>query len=36
MRLNEDYFDDLNLTDEDIESSDDIVISNNGEYDNPE
>ena len=33
MRLNEDYFDDLNLTDEDIESSDGI---NDDEYDNPE
>ena len=36
MRLNEDYFDELKLTDEDIESSDSIAISNNGEYDNPE
>ena len=32
MILNEDYFDDLKLTDEDIESSNDIDISNNNEY----
>ena len=36
MILKEDYFDDLKLTDDDIESSDDIVISNNNKYDNPE
>ena len=36
MILNENYFDDLKLTDEDIESSNDIAISNNNEYDNPE
>ena len=36
MILNENYFDDLKLTDEDIESSDDIVISNDNKYATPE
>ena len=36
MILNEDYFDDLKLTDEDIESSDGIAISHNNEYATPE
>ena len=36
MILNEDYFDDLKLTDDDIESPDDIAVSHNKEYDNPE
>ena len=36
MILNEDYFDDLKLTDEDIESSDGIAVSLNNEYANPE
>ena len=36
MILNEDYFDDLKLTDEDIESSDGITISHNNEYATPE
>ena len=36
MILTEDYFKDIEITDDDIESSDDIVISHNNEYDNPE
>ena len=36
MILNENYFDELKLTDEDIESSDGIAISNNNEYTTPE
>ena len=36
MILNENYFDDLKLTDEDIESSDSTAISNNNEYATPE
>ena len=36
MILNENYFDDLKLTDEDIESSEDIAISNNNKYATPE
>ena len=36
MILNENYFDDLKLTDEDIESSDAEASSSYDEYDNPE
>ena len=36
MILNEDYFDDLKLTDEDIESPDGIAISDNNKYATPE
>ena len=36
MILNEDYFDDIEITDDDIESSDSIAISNNNEYATPE
>ena len=36
MILNEDYFKDIEITDDDIESSDDIVISHNKEYATPE
>ena len=36
MILTEDYFKDIEITDDDIESSDDIVISNNNEYATPE
>ena len=36
MILNENYFDDLKLTDDDIESPDGIAISNNNEYATPE
>jgi hypothetical protein len=36
MRLNENYFDELKLTDEDIESSDAEISSSYDEYDNPE
>ena len=35
MILNEDYFKDIEITDDDIESSDDIVISHNNEYATP-
>ena len=36
MILNEDYFKDIEITDDDIESPDDIDISNNNEYATPE
>ena len=36
MILNENYFDDLKLTDDDIDSSYDIAVSNNKEYDTTE
>ena len=36
MILNENYFDVLKLTDEDIESSDGITISHNNKYATPE
>jgi hypothetical protein len=36
MLLNEDYFDDLDLTDDDIESSDSTAVSLNNEYATPE
>ena len=36
MILNEDYFDDLKLTDEDIESPEAETSSSYDEYDNPE
>ncbi|MEE3416939.1 MAG: hypothetical protein VZR53_16425 [Prevotella sp.] len=36
MLLNEDYFDDLKLTDDDIASSDGIAVSLNNEYATPE
>ena len=36
MILNEDYFDDLKLTDEDIESSEANASSSYNKYDNPE
>ena len=34
MILNESYFDDIEITDDDIESSDDIVTSHISEYHN--
>ena len=36
MILNENYFDDLKLTDDDIVSSDDIAVSHNKKYDTTE
>ena len=36
MILNEDYFKDIEITDDDIESSNDLVISHNNEYATPE
>ena len=36
MILNENYFDDIEITDDDIESSDSTAISNNNEYATPE
>ena len=36
MILNEDYFDDIEITDDDIESSNSLVISHNNEYATPE
>ena len=36
MILNEDYFKDIEITDDDIDSSDNIVISHNKEYATPE
>ena len=36
MILNENYFDDIEITDEDIESSADIAISHNNKYATPE
>ena len=36
MILNEDYFKDIEITDDDIDSSDDIVISHSNEYATPE
>ena len=36
MIINEDYFDDIEITDKDIESSEDDVLSSYDKYDNPE